>query len=120
MAYINQEEKKQIAPVVKAILKEYGQKGTLSIRHHSELVLKLKDVAGMFKFNDEFEEKWGKNINEYWFHEHYEDQPVVVEMLNKLFTALKGENYFNHDDAMTDYFHRKHYVDIDIYPAEVK
>ena len=120
MAYINQEEKKQIAPVVKAILKEYGQKGTLGIRNHSTIVLKLKDIAGMFKFNDEFEAKWGKDINPYWFQDHYAEQPVVVEMLDKLFTALKGENYFNHDDAMTDYFHRKHYVDIEVYPVEVK
>ena len=115
MAYINQEEKKAIAPVVKKILKEYGQKGTLGIRNHSTIVLKLKDVAGMFTMRDEYEAKWGKSINPYWFQVHYADQPVVVEMLEKLMTALKGENYFNNDDAMTDYFHRKHYVDIDVY-----
>ena len=114
MAYVTQEEKKVIAPVVKKILAKYGQKGTLSIRHHMELVLKLKDVAGMFKFNDEFEEKWGKDINEYWFHEHYEDQPKVVKMLGELFDALKGEGWFCHDDSMTDYFHRKHYVGIKV------
>ena len=27
---------------------------------------------------------------------------------------MKGENWFNHDDPMTDYFHRKHYVDIKV------
>ena len=36
MAYISQQEKKEIAPVVKGILKEYGLKGTLSIDNHSE------------------------------------------------------------------------------------
>ena len=117
MAYINQEEKKQIAPVVKAILKEYGQKGTLGIRNHMTIVLKLKDVAGMFEFEDEYEKKWGKQLNPYWYQEHYAEKPVVVEMLDKLFTALKGENYFNHDDPMTDYFHRKHYVDIEVIPC---
>ena len=27
---------------------------------------------------------------------------------------MKGPKYFNHDDAMTDYFHRSHYTDINI------
>lgn len=39
-----------------AVLKEYGEKGTLSISHYSTLVLKIK-AGGMF-------EK-GKYINEY-------------------------------------------------------
>ena len=28
---------------------------------------------------------------------------------------MKGDNWFCHDDAMTDYFHRKHYTDIKVY-----
>ena len=27
---------------------------------------------------------------------------------------MKGPNYFNNDDAMTDYFHRSHYTDINV------
>jgi hypothetical protein len=27
---------------------------------------------------------------------------------------MKGPDYFNNDDAMTDYFHRSHYTDINI------
>lgn len=118
MAYISQEEKKEIAPVVKGILKEYGLKGTLGIHNHSSLVLKIKDTIGMFadKFaEDEFTAKWGLNVNEYWIEDHYGADPVRVEMLNKVVDAMKGENYFNHDDAMTDYFHRKHYTDIKVY-----
>ena len=37
MAYISQQEKKEIAPVVKGILKEYGLKGTLSIDNHGAI-----------------------------------------------------------------------------------
>jgi hypothetical protein len=114
MAYVTQEEKRTIAPVVKKILKKYGQKGTLSIRHHSSLVLKLKDVAGMFTFKDDFDRKWGLDVNPYHYQNHYNDSPEVVQMLHELFAALKGENYFNHDDPMTDYFCRKHYVDIKV------
>ena len=45
MAYVSQEEKKEIAPVEKANLKEYGLKGTLSIQHHRTLVVKIKDTV---------------------------------------------------------------------------
>jgi len=27
---------------------------------------------------------------------------------------MKGPKYFNNDDAMSDYFHRSHYTDIEI------
>ena len=34
MAYVSQEFKKEVAPVVKEILNRYGLKGTLSVRNH--------------------------------------------------------------------------------------
>jgi hypothetical protein len=34
--------------------------------------------------------------------------------LNELLDAMKGPKYFNNDDAMTDYFSRSHYTDINI------
>ena len=48
MAYMNQERKAERATAIKAILKKYGQKGSLSVRNHSTLCLKVKDTAGMF------------------------------------------------------------------------
>lgn len=118
MAYISQEEKKQIAPVVKKILAEYGMKGTLSVRDHMSLVLKMKDTAGMFEFEDEYQENWGKMINPYWFEENYADEPVKVEMLQRIVSAMKGEDFFDESDAMTDYFHVKHYFEIKVFPAK--
>ena len=118
MAYMNQQRKAERAPAVKAILKKYGQKGSLSVRNHSTLVLKLKDVAGMFTFEDEFQERWGKSINPYWFHEHYASQPKVVAMLSELKDAMYGADYFDKSDAMIDYFHCSHYIDIDVFPAK--
>ena len=43
MAYINQEDKKRLAPKIKEVLKKYGVKGTISISHHSNLVVRLKE-----------------------------------------------------------------------------
>lgn len=44
MAYISQEEKSKIAPVVKDICKKYGVKASLSINNHSTLVLTISSA----------------------------------------------------------------------------
>jgi hypothetical protein len=51
-------------------------------------------------------------VNEYWIHEHYKG--VARDFLTELLAAMKGPDYFNNDDAQTDYFHRSHYTDINI------
>jgi hypothetical protein len=117
MAYMNQERKAARAPKIKAILKKYGQKGTLSVRNYSTLCLKLKDVQGMFEFNDDYQRKWGLSINPYHYERHFEDQPVVVQMLKELTQAMYGDDYFDETDSQIDYFHCSHYIDIDVLPA---
>jgi len=117
MAYMNQERKKDRAPVIKAILKRYGQKGSLSVRNYSTLVLKLKDVQGMFTFNDDYQKRWGISINPYHYQSHYAESPKVVKMLDELTAAMYGKDYYDHSDPMTDYFNCSHYIDIDVIPA---
>ena len=39
---------------------------------------------------------------------------AASNFLEELVDAMKGPKYFNNDDAMTDYFHRSHYTDIEI------
>ena len=122
MAFMNKERKNERAPAIKAILKEYGQKGTLSVKHYSTLVLKIKDTAGMFaeKFANEtceYRKSVGYDINPYWFEKHYEGNPKAVEMFEKLTAAMYGTDYFDESDAMTDYFHTSHYIDIHVLPA---
>ena len=41
MAYMNQEKKKELAPLIKSICKKHGIKATLGVRHYSELVLNI-------------------------------------------------------------------------------
>ena len=48
MAYMNQTKKQTIAAKVKPILAKYGMKGSLSVRNHSTIVLKL--TAGPIDF----------------------------------------------------------------------
>ena len=43
MAYVSQEMKKELAPGIKAVLKKYGMKGSISINNHSSLVVTLQE-----------------------------------------------------------------------------
>lgn len=105
MAYISQTEKKAIAPKVKAILDQYGLKGSLSIRHHSSLVLTIKSGVIDFGGTD-------RQVNVYWIQNHY--QGAAQEVLTKLVDAMRGDDWYDDSDAMTDYFSTKHYVDINV------
>ena len=53
-----------------------------------------------------------KSVNVYHIDEWYEG--VAKNFLNELLNAMKGPKYFNNDDAMTDYFSRSHYTDINV------
>ena len=52
------------------------------------------------------------DVNTYWIEDHYEG--VAKDFLLELKDAMEGPKFFNHDDSMTDYFHRAHYIDIKI------
>lgn len=127
MAYISQNDKKELAPAIKVVLKRYGVKGTISIRHHSTLVVNIKsgslDIIGNWfnhatKFRDtnEYGDVITKpdyiNVNEYWVD--YQYTGIVKDFLNELVSAMKGENFFDKTDLMSDYFHVKHYLNINV------
>lgn len=115
MAYVSQEMKKELAPQIKAVLKKYGMKGSLAVRHHSSLVCNIKsgklDILGALGAS-EYERDYVQ-VNPYWIEENY-DNPQVVAFLTELKAAMEGPNFFDHSDPMTDYFHRSHYVDINV------
>lgn len=118
--------KAKIAPTVKALLKKYGLKGSLSVNHHSTLVLTVSSgkidfiknynetVSVQPRYNDrEFTPATGSiQVNPYWCHEHFSGR--AAEFLVAAVQALKGPDYFDHSDIQTDYFHCSHYVSINI------
>jgi hypothetical protein len=124
MAHITQDEKKVIAPIVKDICKKYGVKGSLSIRHHSTIVLTIASgeldfignynkVAGAFHRNERFSPATESlDINVYWYEKHFDGK--VKEFLSEVIPALKGKGWFDKSDIMTDYFHVKHYFDVQV------
>ena len=109
MAYVSQENKAELAPAIKKVLNKYGMKGSISIRHHSTLVVTLQ--SGAIQFEHSHGDGYTQ-VNVYHIESHYEGH--AQKFLTELLAAMKGPSYFNNDDAMTDYFHRSHYTDINI------
>ena len=110
MAYVSQADKKALAPAIKAVLNKYGMKGSIRVRHHSTLVVTVK--SGAIDFSEYMRGDAYIDVNPYWIDTHYSG--IARDFLNELLAAMKGPNYFNNDDAMTDYFSRSHYTDITI------
>ena len=107
MAYVSQADKKDLAPAIKTVLKKYNMKGSISVRNHSTLVVKITQGAIEFDTCEGYHD-----VNVYWIDTHFAG--IERDFLNELLDAMKGTKYFNNDDAMTDYFSRSHYTDITI------
>lgn len=115
MAYMNQERKAQIAPVVKAICKKYGIKASLSVRHHSTLCLNIK--SGNVDFVGDYHDaedamKFGYiQVNPYWYRDHFDGESK--EFLTEVITAMNEGNHDN-SNAMIDYFDVGWYIDVNV------
>ena len=117
MAYCSQEEKARIALLVKPILKKYGMKGTLSVLHHSKLVLTLAsgklDIIGNARSldGDIPESTTYINVNHYWFGRDFNGE--VVSFLREVIDALNDGNW-DASDPQTDYFSVGKYIAVDV------
>ena len=131
MAYVSQEMKAKLAPTIKAICKKFGIKASIAVRHHSTLVLNVRqgsidfienyiatDAAKNYgnKMSEDQVAYIRKNrsldVNTYWVKDHYSGQ--AKSFLMEMIAAMEGPDFFNEDDAQTDYFNRSHYIDINI------
>jgi len=126
MAYVSQEMKAKLAPAIKAICKKYGVKASIAVRHHSTLVLNISQggidfIDNYNKLNSAksrpshlpFQPATGSiDVNTYWYHEHFSG--VAKTFLTEIVDAMKGPDFFDHSDIQSDYFHRSHYIDINI------
>ena len=110
MAYVSQEDKAKLAPEIKKVLNKYGMKGSISIRHHSTLVVTLQ--SGEIDFGEYTHGDGYIQVNTYHIENHYKGKAQAF--LTELLAAMKGPGWFDKSDAMTDYFHIKHYCDINV------
>jgi hypothetical protein len=130
MAYISQERKAKLAPKIKAVLKKYGVKGSLSVRNHSTLMLKIK--SGKIDFVENYittlttkpygsqmepdrvkylRDKQAIDVNPYWYQDHFSGK--ALKFLQELMPAMNDGNHDN-SDIQTDYFDVGWYVDVNI------
>ena len=124
MAYMSQERKAEIAPVIKAICKKYGVKASLAVRHHSTLILNVKQGSIDFikNFNETVDLRPGGfrngnpaeksiQVNTYWYHEHFSGK--AKKFLEEVIQAMHNGNHDN-SDAQIDYFDVGWYIDVNI------
>lgn len=104
MAYMNQERKKQLAPAIKNVLKKYGMKGTIAVRHHMTLVVNIKEGKLPFDAHEQ--------VNPYYIRDHYEGDKR--NFLTELLSAMRGDIWYDNSDAMIDYFDTAYYMDINV------
>jgi len=109
MAYISQADKAELAPAIKAVLKKYGMKGSIAIKHHFSLVVNIQ--SGPLDFDHTHGDGYTQ-VNTYNIDRHYTG--IAKQFLTELLTAMKGTKWFDRSDIMTDYFHVAYYCEINI------
>ena len=131
MAYVSQEKKKELAPAIKAVLKKYGMKGSIAVRHHMSLVVNIKEgrldlLGSAQKHNDMYAHRNYQQksypvgtylqVNESWASKWAEEvgDTEIASFYEELTAAMKGSDWFCEDDIQSDYFHRSHYTDINV------
>ena len=126
MAYVSQEMKAKLAPQIKTICKKYGVKASIAVRNHSTLVINIKQ--GRIDFIGNYNSVCSKiprpehlpfrpatksiDVNTSWYQEHFSGK--AKEFIAEMVDAMKGPDFFDHSDIQSDYFHRSHYIDINI------
>lgn len=134
MAYMNQEKKAVIRDALKKVMPK-SWKWSLSVYHHSTIVLTIKSapydlIQEVYRVNNnrvcadyqKFQEKpKSVDVNPYWLQNQFDIHLPVFEQIVK---ALKGADWYDDSDIMTDYFNTAYYYDIKLgrwdKPFEVK
>ena len=125
MAYVSQDRKKQLAPGIKAVLAKYGMKGSIAVRHHSTLVVRISQgpldlIGDCNKVNAELAQQMGRephtikgyfDVNEYHIDRFHSGK--CREFLNELHDAMMAGNH-NNSDPQTDYFDVGWWTDIHV------
>jgi hypothetical protein len=126
MAYMNQEQKAQLAPAIKDVFKRYGMKGSISVDNYSSLVVTIKsgklDLIGEAnRFNREYAERTGQRFYEvtgnYQANAYRPDQyadNTVGQFFRELTAAMRGNLWYDRSDIMTDYFDTAYYLHINV------
>ena len=106
MAYMSQEKKKALMPNIKAVLKKYNMKGSVSVKDHIALVVTLSAGAIDFNLSGGYEQ-----VNPYYIREQYPEK--AAQFLTELKAAMNDGNH-DKSDPQIDYFCVGWYITIHI------
>ena len=87
-------------------------KGSLSVNNYSTLRLTLQSGPIDFSYTNR-DGKVINHINEYWYHEHFQNHPEALAFLSEVIPAMNNGNHDN-SDIMTDYFDVGWYVSVNL------
>ncbi len=125
MAFMSQEHKKSLAPAIMAVCKRYGVKATISVDHHTSLVLTIKSapfdlIANRNKIVTEYAERRGDPVylakDYFQVNTHHIDSGFSGKsrrFLNRVLAAMNEGNW-DKSETQTDYFNVGWYVDVNI------
>ena len=120
MAYISQQDKKTLAPAIKAVFKKYGLKGSISIKNHITLCANVSagrlDLIGAAAAVGDFRSSGYYQGNAYGAtNPKYKDINIdIFNFYEELKKAMRGALWFDKSDLMTDYHHTAYFMDINI------
>jgi len=125
MAYMSQELKRKLAPGIKKVLKKYGVKGTLAVDHYSTLVVNIREGAIDFIGAENARRKERAEVMGDPFYEckgYYGANPYyagdedgqIGKFFKELISAMKGNEWYDNSDSMTDYFDTAYYLRINV------
>jgi len=120
VAYISQNDKKILAPAIKAVFKKYGLKGTIGIKNHMTLCANVSagrlDLLGAAAAVSSLRSTGYYQANPYRAtNEKYKDiNPDIFNFYTELKKAMRGALWFDKSDLMTDYHHTAYFMDINI------
>ena len=136
MAFISQEEKRELMPEIKKVLKTFNMKGTVSINNHSTLIVTLSQgdldlisVENKLRTtrHSHFPESSLYLVDTHFTQSyHHLDKLIevgehkVFNFYTALFKAMKGSKWFDKSDMMTDYCHIAYYCYIDVGRSKAK
>jgi hypothetical protein len=108
MAYMSQDRKKVLTPAIKAVLKKYNLKGSISVQNYSTLRVTISSGDIDFLAGKDCDHG---SVNPYWIANHFTG--IAKDCLLELKAAMMTGNHDN-SDIMTDYFDVGWYIDIKI------
>jgi hypothetical protein len=121
MAYMNQEQKKQLQPKIMQICKKHGIKATLAVRDHRTLVLNVKSgpIDFISNYNNAMSRGYDKftpattylKVNKYWVDSSFDG--VARDFINEVLSAMNEGNW-DKSEPQYDYFNIGWYVDLSI------